>query len=193
MVDAMPGGLGEGIDTGQISESASEASEQDVVRVQESLQKAKNIQGKGAAQQKHDAHMAKLLTHIFQNITDEDLLSDIHQQIFEFHLPPKEICAQFLPFLYTKIPLDPRHDSFGELAWKREQVTLTVDWVIAYLRDLVSVFPAFHHIPTSAYIAFVYHYLYATNIIDIRQWTRDQKRDLLDRLETEFTPVERKE
>lgn len=134
MADAGLGALGEGFESGNVKEQASEASEADMARVQETLQKAKQMRGQIQQQVQQNRRLADLFALLLQYVDDDRLMAALYEQFSMYGVSIEHIFAQFLPWMMKYRDLSGYEDLFGKALEMAGRVEMTVSGVVSYLR-----------------------------------------------------------
>lgn len=132
--------------TGNIN-SLSEASEQDVVRVRESMQKAQQLGSQIRDDQKKNAHLAQFLTYLIGAVQSDEirtvtveLFSKPDQTGVSTTLALYEMIALFLPFYATKAHELWIDNSFPSLNY---EIQLARESYIGYIKMLYRMYPLY--------------------------------------------------
>lgn len=107
--------MGEGFEAGNVKEQASEASEADVARVQETLQKAKQMRGQIQQQSQQNRRVAELFSMLLQYVDDNTLMAMLYEQYVTHKIAIEHIFAQFLPWIMKYRDLGEYGGVFGQV------------------------------------------------------------------------------
>ncbi len=139
------------LETSGGSETVSEASEQDIVRVSESMQKAKQIGAQIGASQIQNTKLAHFLTYLLNTVQDENIwiiLIDLFSKpdvttssnTANMALAVNEMVALFLPFYMSKVEELDMQELFQEVSY---QISLDEHSYIQYIHALYQAYPLY--------------------------------------------------
>lgn len=165
------------LEEGNISESASEASEEDLQRVRESIGKAKQIRGQIITSQAHNKQFAQMLSLLLQAIDDNVLLDMVFNQLIEWKVAIPAIFAQFLPYMKHHVSIDVYQPLYGPL---REHLPDqdSLEAVVWWLKRVRTASKSLAQKPIDDYIAFVVRYLWWMKFVDVWGLTQEQEQEL---------------
>jgi hypothetical protein len=154
------------LEEGNISESTSEASEEDLQRVREDMTKAKQVRGQIQDMQKQNKQFALMLSLLLQLIDDDKVLNYVFVQLIDQKIPIPAIFAQFLPFLRKRIDIATYQPLYGELREKLPQEETAVS-LVARLDTVRSSSSALQQVKVQLYLPFILDYLQWMKVIDM--------------------------
>lgn len=157
--------LGDGLSMGNVSENIGEASEEDLVKVRESLAKAAQIKSQLAQAQQQQGGYAQMLSLLLQYVQDGALLKGIFEQMHDHHIAIEYIFAQFYPGLTTREDLSWFTTAYPWLVYEAlmgQQITPFVAY-IRHVREQWNMTA----IPMTTYVPFLITLVQWTGLVDM--------------------------
>lgn len=170
-----------GIEGQNAVSNLSEASQEDLVRVSESMQKASQMGGAIREDQKKNSAIAHFFTFLFSAISDEDIwamvvdLFSTNDGVGAKSLAIYEIIALFLPLYALKA------DELGVTVLFPDvttRISLSRDTYAAYIRELQNIYPLYREVDRDTLITLVislltYHHIVAFDTPESEQEAKD--------------------
>ncbi len=175
MVEGGMWGLGESFESWNVKEQASEASEQDVARVQETLQKAKQMRGQIQQQVQHNRRVADLFAMLLQYVDDDALMALLYEQFMQHQVSIEHMFAQFLPRIMKIRSLAGYEDMFDQIWWDVERMEMSVSGVVAYLVRVRALYTDVGALPAGSYTRIVVGVLRWSHILNVAELGEDKQ------------------
>lgn len=163
------------IDTWVVSNTASEAREEDLGRVGESMAKAGQMRTQIKQMQQQNATDAFLLMLLFKYVQDEELIHFVFSRVVKEGVSVKVIFAHFLPLLYQSINIERLTDVFPQEIALINQIELNVVGYVSYIKGLQMHYPEIKELNKDKYVEFIRQVLAVYKLID-REGMEEEKR-----------------